>query len=151
MLVDQDAERVSYAQDQLDIMTIAGNGASLAVLEQAGIEKTDLVAAVSNIDEVNLIACMSAAQFGVPVKIARISNPDYFNEAGRLESAQQGVDLMINPEMECARETFELLQSEAASELAFFAGGRVQVMGLRIQPGARVVFSQSECTSSMRM
>jgi trk system potassium uptake protein TrkA len=139
VLVDQDVDRASYAQDQLDIMTLAGNGASLAVLEQAGIEKVDLIAAVSNVDEVNLIACMSAAQFGVPVKVARISNPDYFTEAGRLESARQGVDLMINPELECARETYQLLQSEAASELAFFAGGRVQLMGLRVQPDAPII------------
>jgi len=139
ILLDQDPERASYAQDQLDIMTIAGNGASLSTLEQAGIEKVDLIAAVTNVDEVNLIACMSAAQFNVPVKVARISNPDYFTEAGRLESAKQGVDLMINPELECARETFQLLQSEAASELAFFAGGRVQLMGLRIQPDAPIV------------
>jgi len=139
VLVDQDAERASYAQDQLDIMAITGNGASLAVLEQADIEKVDLIAAVTNVDEVNLIACMSAAQFGVPVKVARISNPDYFTEAARLESARQGVDLMINPEMECAREAFQLLQSEAASELAFFAGGRVQLMGLRVQPNAPIV------------
>ncbi|KPK61761.1 MAG: hypothetical protein AMS21_09020 [Gemmatimonas sp. SG8_38_2] len=139
VLLDQDPERASYAQDQLDIMTIAGNGASLSTLEQAGIEKVDLIAAVSNVDEVNLIACMSAAQFNVPVKVARISNPEYFTEAGRLESARQGVDLMINPELECARETYQLLQSEAASELAFFAGGRVQLMGLRVQPNAPIV------------
>ncbi len=139
VLVDQDAERASFSQDQLDIMTIAGNGASLAVLEQAGIAKAGMIAAVSNVDEVNLIACMSAAQYGVPVKVARISNPEYFSDASRLESANQGVDLMINPELECARETFQLLQSEAASELAFFAGGRVQLMGLRVQPGAPIV------------
>lgn len=139
VLVDQDTERASFAQDQLDIMTIGGNGASLAVLEQAGIDKVDLIAAVSNVDEVNLIACMSAAQFGVPVKVARISNPEYFTEAARLESAKQGVDLMINPELECARETYQLLQSEAASELAFFAGGRVQLMGLRVQPEAPII------------
>jgi len=139
VLIDQDPERASWAQDQLDIMAVAGNGASLSVLERAGIEKTELLAAVTNSDEVNLVACLSASQHNVPVKVARISNPDYFEEATRQASTRRGVDVMINPELECAREAFQLLQSEAATELAFFAGGRVQLMGLRVHPEAPIV------------
>jgi trk system potassium uptake protein TrkA len=139
VLVDKDAERLAYAQDQLDIMTIVGNGASSSVLERAGIEETDLLAAVTSVDEVNLIACMSAMQHDIKVKVARISNPEYFTEPFRLRNAQRGVDVMINPEMECAREAFQLLQSEAATELAFFAGGRVQLLGLRVPAHAPVV------------
>ena len=103
VLVDQDPQRLEYAQEQLDIMTVVGNGASLAVLEQAGIAKADLLAAVTNVDEVNLVACMSAAPYDLKVKVARVSNPDYFLDVSRLRSAQQGVDVMINPELECAR------------------------------------------------
>lgn len=139
VLIDPDPDRVSYAQDQLDILAIAGNGASLDVLEGAGIEKAEMLVAVTNVDEVNLIACMSAMQYGVAVKVARISNPDYFTHPLPLRSARQGVDVMINPELEAARETYQLLQSEAATELAFFADGRVQLLGLRIQPEAPVV------------
>jgi trk system potassium uptake protein TrkA len=139
VLVDRDPERASRAQDHLDIMTVAGNGASLGVLEKAGISSTDLMAAVTDIDEVNLVACMSAAQHNIRIKVARISNPDYFDEVTRLKPTERGVDLMINPELECAREAFQLLQSEAATELAFFAGGRVQLMGLRVPPGAPIV------------
>ena len=139
VLVDLDAERLSYAQDQLDILTIVGNGASLPVLERAGLKETDLLAAVTNVDEVNIIACMSARQYDIRVKVARVSNPDYFSEPFRLGNTKRGVDVMINPELECARETFQLLQSEAATELAFFADGRVQVLGLRMQPDAPIV------------
>ncbi|NIR45579.1 MAG: Trk system potassium transporter TrkA [Gemmatimonadetes bacterium] len=139
VLVDQDAERLERAQDQLDIMTVVGNGASFAVLEKAGVARAQLLTAVTNVDEVNLVACMTAASFDLKVKVARVSNPDYFLEVSRLHSARRGVDVMINPELECARETFQLLQSEAASEIAFFAGGRVQVTGLRIQPEAPII------------
>jgi trk system potassium uptake protein TrkA len=139
VLIDQDPDRASWAQDQLDIMAVAGNGASLSVLERAGIDKTELLAAVTNSDEVNLVACLSASQHNVPVKVARISNPDYFEEATRHAPTRRGVDVMINPELECAREAFQLLQSEAATELAFFAGGRVQLMGLRVHPEAPIV------------
>ena len=139
VLVDRDPERVSFVQDQLDILAIQGNGASLNVLEQAGIGKADLLVAVSNQDEVNLLACISASQYDVKVKVARVSNPDYYVGSMSLTSAQRDVDVMINPELECARETYQLLQSEAATELAFFADGRVQLLGLRVQPGAPVV------------
>ncbi len=144
VLIDPDPDRVSYAQDQLDILAITGNGASLDVLEGADIEKADMLVAVTNVDEVNLIACMSAMQYGVAVKVARISNPDYFTHPLPLGTARQGVDVMINPELEAARETYQLLQSEAASELAFFADGRVQLLGLRVQPDAPVVGARLE-------
>ncbi|MGD8239584.1 MAG: FAD-dependent oxidoreductase, partial [Armatimonadota bacterium] len=65
VLIDQDRERAANVQDQLDIMTVVGNGASLAVLEKAGIADLDLLAAVTNVDEVNLIACMSAAPYNI--------------------------------------------------------------------------------------
>jgi trk system potassium uptake protein TrkA len=139
VLIDQDKERAAYAQDQLDIMAIVGNGASLAVLEQAGVADIDLLAAVTNVDEVNLVVCMSAGQFNIRTKVARVSNPDYFDDTSRQRRAQRGVDRMINPELECAWETYQLLQSEAASELAFFAGGRVQLLGLTVHEGAPVV------------
>jgi trk system potassium uptake protein TrkA len=138
VLIDQDKQRAASAQELLDIMTIVGNGASLAVLEQAGVADIDLLAAVTNVDEVNLVACMSAGPYSIKTKVARVSNPDYFGETSRHRGAQRGVDRMINPEMECAWETFQLLQSEAASELAFFAGGRVQLLGLTVREGAPV-------------
>lgn len=138
VLIDQDPDRTSRVQDQLDILAIAGNGASLRVLEQAGIAKAEILVAVTNVDEVNLIACMSAQSYDVRVKVARISNPDYYDVAG-LGSDRLGADMMINPELECAREIYQLLQLEAATELAFFGDGRVQVVGLRIQPDASVV------------
>jgi trk system potassium uptake protein TrkA len=139
VLIDQNKERAVYAQDQLDIMTIVGNGGSLAVLEEAGLGETDLLAAVTNVDEVNLVACLSAGHYNIKTKVARVSNPDYFNERFQGRNAHRGVDVMINPELECAWETFRLLQSEAATEMAFFAGGRVQLLGLTVHEGAPVV------------
>ncbi|UCC73663.1 MAG: Trk system potassium transporter TrkA [Gemmatimonadota bacterium] len=139
VLVDQDKDRAANAQEQLDIMTLIGNGASLAVLERAGLAETDLLAAVTNVDEVNLVACMAAGHYNIETKVARVSNPDYYDESYRDRNTQRGVDKMINPELECAWETFQLLQSEAASELAFFAGGRVQLLGLTVHEGAPVV------------
>ena len=86
----------------------------------------------------NLIACLAASKLDVGFRVARISNPEYYTEEHVLSREQLGVDLMINPERECAWETFQLLNSEAATDLAKFAGGRLQLVGLRVREGATV-------------
>ncbi len=136
VVVEQDRDRVRSIQDAMDALVIEGNGASLTTLEKAGIARTDLLLAVTSQDEINLMACLSAAQYQVPIKIARVSKPDYFDHTGILPPERLGVDLMINPERECAIETYQLLQSAAATEFAQFEGGLVQLIGLRVQSGA---------------
>lgn len=138
VVVEQDRERVRRSEDFLDALVIEGNGASLATLEQAGIEKTDLLLAVTSQDEVNLMACLSAAQYEVPKRIARVSKPDYYDHTGILPPERLGVSLMINPERECALESYQLLQSSAAAEFAQFENGLVQLIGLRVKPDAPV-------------
>ncbi len=138
VVVETDAERAGYVSEQLDVLTVTGNGASLPVLEEAAIGRTDMLLAVTSKDEVNLMACLAASRFGVRFKVARVSNPDYYRPGSVLSREQLGIDLMINPERECAWETFQLLNSEAATDLARFADGRVQLIGLRVRPGATV-------------
>jgi trk system potassium uptake protein len=138
VVIEQDRERARMTQDFADALVIEGNGASLTTLEQAGITKTDLLLAVTSHDEVNLMACLSAAQYGVPKRIARVSKPDYYDHTGVLPPERLGVDLMINPERECALESYQLLQSAAAAEFAQFESGLVQLIGVRVKPGAPV-------------
>lgn len=137
ILIESNREKARAAQDYVDGIVIEGNGASLTTLEQAGIEKTDLLLAVTSHDEVNLMACLSAAQYRVPKRIARVSKPDYYDHTGILPPERLGVDLMINPERECALETYQLLQSAAAAEFAQFESGLVQLIGVRVKRGAR--------------
>lgn len=138
VVIEQDRERAQAVQDSMDALVIEGNGASLSVLERAGVAKTDLLLAVTSHDEINLMACLSAAQYKVPKRIARVSKPDYYDHTGILPPERLGVDLMINPERECALETYQLLQSAAATDFAQFEGGLVQLVGVRIQPNAPV-------------
>jgi trk system potassium uptake protein len=138
VVIEQDRDRVRMIEDSMDALAIEGNGASLSVLERAGIERTDLLLAVTSLDEVNLMACLSASQYEVPKRIARVSSPDYYDHTSILPLERLGVDLMINPERECARETYQLLQSAAATEFADFEGGLVQLIGIRVKPDAPV-------------
>ena len=72
VLVEQDNDRLQRAKDNLDIKVIAGSGSSYKVLEEAGIKNADLLVAVTNNDEVNLIACMIANKYEVPKKVLRV-------------------------------------------------------------------------------
>ena len=138
VIIESDPERAEIATQKLDVQTIVGNGASISILEQAKVRNAQMLLAVTSADEVNLTACLAAKRMGVPYTVARISNPDYYEEDSVLSSDQVGIDLMVNPERECAREAFLLLQSIAFTEVAEFAGGRVQLVGLKVRDGAPV-------------
>ena len=138
VLIDSSATRAEDVGNRLDIMTVAGNGASLSVLEEAGIRKAKMVLAVTSSDEVNLIVSLAARRLGVEYVAARISSPDYYQRSSVLSGEALGIDLMINPERECARETLELLRSEVATDVASFADGLVHMIGLKVREGARI-------------
>ncbi len=138
VVVEQDPDRAAEVSASLDVLTVEGNGASGSVLRDAGLEDAELLLAVTSKDEVNLVACLAASRLDVDFRVARIQNPDYYEEDSVLSRERMGIDVMINPERECAWETFQLLNSEAATDLVQFAGGRLQLVGLRVREGARV-------------
>jgi trk system potassium uptake protein TrkA len=142
VIIESDPDRAEFAAQQLDVQTIVGNGASLSTLERAGVRQAGMVLAVTSRDEVNLIACLAAKRTGVKYTVARISNPDYYERGSVLSRDELGIDLMVNPERECARETFQLLKNLAFTEVADFADGRVQLVGLDIKKGAPVAGKQ---------
>lgn len=138
IVIESDPGAADHASQQLDVQTIVGNGASLSTLEQAAVRKASMLLAVTSQDEVNLIACLAAKRLGVEYTVARISNPDYYQEDAVLSREHLGIDLMVNPERECAGDTVRLLQNAAFTEVAEFADGRVQLVGLRVKEGAPV-------------
>ncbi|MBU1036057.1 Trk system potassium transporter TrkA [bacterium] len=123
------------AQANLDVLTILGNGANVRTLEEAGIKQADMVIAVTSSDEVNMIDCMTAKQFGVPQKIARIRNPEYLY-ANALSREKLGIDLTINPERATAKEIVKLLKSPInVARVQSFAGEKVQLFELKVEKG----------------
>lgn len=138
VVIEADPDRAERASELLDVMTVVGNGASIPVLEKAGVRDSRILLAVTSLDEVNLISCLAATRLGVDYTIARISNPDYYERGSVLSRERLGIDLMINPEREAAREAFQLLSSAAATDVANFAEGRVQLIGLVVRENAPV-------------
>lgn len=138
VVIDVDRNRLDYVESHLDVAVVEGSGINAAVLEQAGIGRAGLLLAVTSIDEVNLVVSMSvAARVGL-VKVARVSNPDFYRGGEGLRPDRFGVNVLINPERELAIETFRLLESTAATDLTLFAEGAVQLIGLTILEGAPV-------------
>ena len=133
VLIEKNDTIRQSAQNNLDVLTILGNGANVRTLEEAGIKQAEMIIAVTSSDEVNMIACMTAKQFGVPQKIARIRNPEYLY-ANALSREKLGIDLTINPERATAKEIVKLLKSPInVAQVQSFAGGKVQLFELKVE------------------
>jgi trk system potassium uptake protein TrkA len=135
-LIESEDRAVSNVQRSLDALVLTGNGASWELLEEAGVERTDILIAVTNVDEMNILACQQASRYKVKTRVARVRNRDYYLDDKT--SSFPGIDHMINPDEEAVREIHELLLQPAATDIYDFADGRVQVIGARVGAGAQV-------------
>ncbi len=130
--IEIDPGRSREADEALDIKVLQGSGSDSRLLEEAGIAHADMLIAVTGNDELNILACGMAARYGVRQKIARIRNPVFFNRPPHFSFADWGVDLAIHPELETAKEIVLLIKRSAATDVLEFAGGHVQLIGIRI-------------------
>jgi len=132
ILIDQDADKCNNVQESLDVSVVQGDASSQRVLKEAGLDSADMLIAASGADEINILACMVAAKLGVKRKIARVRNPDYYDELSILKPRDLGVDLFIHPEDEVIKEISGLLMRAAASEIVEFEDGKILVVGLKL-------------------
>ncbi len=132
VIVEKDATRHTRAAESLDAQVIQGSGSSYRTLEKAGIHKADMLVAVTNQDEVNLLSCLMAKGYNVPRTIARVQSREFIHEQSPLNAKKLGIDLLIHPESEAATGAIHLLEQSAASHLIEFAGGRIIVLGVQV-------------------
>ncbi len=130
--IDTDPSRVKRVSEQLDIIVAEGNGTSLQDLRGIGIEKVDLVAAMTTNDEVNLLACRMAKKLGVESTIARIRNPEFAAPDFIFSPQELGVDQFIHPEKETADAIVRLIRQSSATDLVEFAEGKLVLLGMRL-------------------
>ena len=112
-------------------MGLCGNGASYSVLMEAGVENADLVIAVTNSDELNLLCCTIAKQGRDCATVARVRNPDYSKEIKYLRKSL-GLTMVINPELETATEVARVLYMPTALEINSFAHGQAEMTKIKI-------------------
>lgn len=146
-VIEPAEEAVETLRRQLDVRTLLGNAATPRILREAEVNRANLVIAVTNNDETNILVCFLAKELGAALTVARVRNPDYsgyFITAAKSPSAPRkvirpktlGINLFINPEVEVADEIMGVLSGLYPSPVESFANGRVQIREFRVNGGA---------------
>jgi trk system potassium uptake protein TrkA len=135
ILVEKTQEKIERAAEHVDCRFVQGSGVSPAVLRNIGMTDCDLFAAVTDRDEVNIIACQTAHSLGAKVKVARVRSEDYYQDHRLI---LDGIDLAINPDHEAVHAIRMVLFQTGANEVHEFAGGKVRIIGARVEAGSFV-------------
>ncbi len=138
VVIEQNEAKARRFRDSLDVMVIEDNGATAAVLEEAGVKDAGMLIAVTQLDEINMIACMLAKKYDVPITIGRIRNASYVSEKAVLTPAQLGIDIVINPERVAAMEISKMLHFPDATEEEYFNQGKVMLLGVVVDKEAGI-------------
>ncbi|HMD75406.1 MAG TPA: Trk system potassium transporter TrkA [Steroidobacteraceae bacterium] len=139
-VIDVNEDALRDLQDRLDIRTVSGNAASPHVLEAAGIANTDILVALTNSDEVNMIACHIAwTLYRTPKKIARVRSADYTERERLFGENGIAVDVWISPEQLVTEYVARLIRYPGALQVLDFADGRVRLVGIRARLGGPLV------------
>ena len=131
-IIERNPSLVSDISSRLDVLVIIGSGSRPSVLEQAGIETADMVIAVTPSDEINLLACQFAEQYGVPKRIARIVSHEYTNNKTRIDLKKVGVTDIIETEKELVGNILQYVELPGITDTANFHNGSVYLRGYRI-------------------
>ena len=130
-VIDRNKELVEHISGTYDVMGVVGNGASYSIQKEAGIENTDLIIAVTESDELNLLCCTVAKRVSGCSAIARVRTPDYSQDVSYLRE-RLGLAMIFNPELESAREAARMLSLPTALEIASFAHGQAVLVTFKI-------------------
>lgn len=138
VIVEDDPERCAALEQMFDVRVVQGSAASVRVLRQAGIDKMEMIIAVTNIDSINVMACMAAQVAGVRIKVARLRTPEVEQWTEIHEKMGLRIDLVIHPEVEATARILRVLRVPGVSDIIDFAGGNVKLFGMNIEPDSWV-------------
>ena len=130
-LIDLNHDRLEHAMATMDVQCIYGNGTNLATLNEAGIREANLLIAVTDHDELNMLSCLIGRKAGVSQTIARVRDPNYYNDINFIKE-ELGLAMVINPEFAAAQDIFRLLQIPAALDVDTFDKGKVNMIRFKI-------------------
>ncbi len=136
-VIDVISERLRDTVNEFDIMGVVGSGTDADVLREAGVDKADLVIAVTGSDEINLLSCLIAKKCGNCETIARVKKPEY-EKSLHLIKDELGLAMVMNTQRACAREIAKILRFPSAIQIDTFSKGRVEILKFRIQDGSPI-------------
>jgi len=140
-VVDANAERLQALQDRLDLRTVCGHASHPTILEQAGTADADMLIALTDNDEVNMIACQIAyTLFNTPTKIARVRSSSYIAHRDALfKDESLPIDVLISPEQLVTEYIQRIIEHPGALQVLDFADGQVRLMGVKAYEGSSLV------------
>jgi trk system potassium uptake protein TrkA len=142
-VIDTDAQRLRELQDLIDIKTVVGTGSYPQVLRQAGADDADMLIAVTNSDETNMVACQVAyTLFRTPTKISRIRSNAYLKQKELFKSDAFPIDVLISPEQVVTNYIKRLLEYPGTLQVLDFADEKVQLVAVRAYHGGLLVGQQ---------
>lgn len=131
-VIDRKPEAIQQITNIADVRGVVGNGASFEIQMDAGIDTADLMIAVTDADEVNLLCCLIAKKAGGCQTIARVRNPIYHHEIHHIKD-ELGLSMVINPEWAAAMEMARLLRFPSAIDIDTFANGRIELLRFQLE------------------
>ena len=131
-IIESDTQKANRAKEYLDAFVIEGDATGYKQLEEGNIQKADVVAALTNNDEVNLMACRIAKKYGVEVTIARVRNPDYCSPGFVLSKEELGADYIVQPERQTAKAIVRLIRQSSATDIIEIHSGKIRMFGIRL-------------------
>ena len=135
VVIDVNQDALDSVASQMDVQVVCGSGSSPVVLETAGIQEAEIMLAVTDSDEVNLVACMIANSLsGSTKKLARIRQADFDNYHDHFRTHAPNIDTVINPETEVVKMIIKLMRIPGAIDIGEFADGRVTSVAIRLEP-----------------
>ena len=136
-VIDMSAAKIDKIVNRCEVMGVVGNGATHTIQREAGIDNADLLIAVTNSDELNLLCCMIAKKEGNCQTIARVKNPEYSTETTYLKD-ELGLAMVINPEYAAAEEIARVLRFPSAIKIEPFAKGKVELIKFKLPVGSEI-------------
>jgi len=139
-IIDKNEDTLHLLQDRLDIRTVTGHASHPDILRAAGAEDADMLVAVTDSDETNMVACQIAySVFHTPTKIARIRAIEYLSQPNLFSTTALPIDFLISPEQLITDYIKRLIEHPGALQVLDFADGQVQLVGVKAYYGGPLV------------
>ena len=139
VVIDKNADAIRRVSDHLDVQVVQGSGSSPVVLEEAGISNAEILLAVTNSDEANLVACLVANMLSPSTqKLARVRDADFDQYHDHFRENAPHIDTIINPEIEVVKTIERMMSVPGAADVGEFADGRIKFIGIYLDKNSRL-------------
>lgn len=139
IVMDQDQECLNRVAEKLDVLSFQGNATSPNDLISVEVMGADILIAVTDIDEVNIVTSVMGKRLGAKYVIARVRNDELSRKDSPLAPSELGIDILIHPELSAALEIEQLIKRAAASDVVSLADDKIQLIGLRLEKGSDII------------